>query len=240
VKLYAFETHFFVFKDFYHGDLRFMSLVQVCVLCGYGGGAMTRVQKSRGFCQTLLNVWQALHNVKMEVPSDLQSDEDDDETLLSATISMQSTKNNLSAGLADKSLKNNTASGNKLEQCNCGKPAKNAFSCKTCIRENSRIGSAAIGNAEHPLSASEDKKVEENWHSNNTITAFLKDAGAKQWAHMVCTLWMPGTRCLNMETMGVFDVSGVVSFRRKSVSALKIHDVALTLFLITHPDQSNC
>lgn len=216
---------------------------------------MTRVQKSRGFCQTLLNVWQALHNVKTEVPSDLQSDEDDDETLLSATISMQSTKNNLSGGLADKSLKHNTA-WNKIEKCNCGKPAKYGFSCKTCVRENSRIGSSAIGNAEHPSSASEEKKEEENWHSDNTITAFIKDTGAKQWAHMVCTLWMPGTRCLNMETMGVFDVSGVVSFRRKSVSALKNHDVkcsvqrvmvmvyehhatlALALFLITQPDQS--
>ena len=171
--------------------------------------------------------------MKTEVPSDLQSDEDDDETLLSATISMQSTKNHLSAGLADKSLKNNTASGNKLEQCSCcGKPTKCGFSCKTCIRENPRIGSTAIGNAEHPLSTSGDKKEEENWHSNNTITAFVKDAGAKQWAHMVCTLWMPGTRCLNMETMGVFDVSGVVSFRRKSVSALKIHDVKCSVIRV--------
>lgn len=42
----------------------------------------------------------------------------------------------------------------------------------------------------------------------NSITAGLFDSTVKQWVHMVCGLWTPGTRCPNVDTMSAFDVSG--------------------------------
>lgn len=55
---------------------------------------------------------------------------------------------------------------------------------------------------------------------NNTITAAVHDPTVPQWVHMVCGLWMPGTRCLNVSTMGIFDVSGAVLPRRKLVCSI--------------------
>lgn len=43
----------------------------------------------------------------------------------------------------------------------------------------------------------------------NSITAGVVDPTVKQWVHMVCGLWTPGTRCPNVDTMSAFDVSGV-------------------------------
>lgn len=42
----------------------------------------------------------------------------------------------------------------------------------------------------------------------NSITAGVLDSTVKQWVHMVCGLWTPGTRCPNVNTMSAFDVSG--------------------------------
>jgi hypothetical protein len=42
----------------------------------------------------------------------------------------------------------------------------------------------------------------------NSITAGFVDSDIKQWVHMVCGLWTPGTRCPNVDTMSSFDVSG--------------------------------
>ena len=42
----------------------------------------------------------------------------------------------------------------------------------------------------------------------NSVTAGFFDATVKQWVHMVCGLWTPGTRCPNVDTMSTFDVSG--------------------------------
>lgn len=43
---------------------------------------------------------------------------------------------------------------------------------------------------------------------HNSITAGAFDSTVKQWVHMVCGLWTPGTRCPNVDTMSAFDVSG--------------------------------
>lgn len=43
----------------------------------------------------------------------------------------------------------------------------------------------------------------------NSIIAGVLDSTVKQWVHMVCGLWTPGTRCPNVDTMSAFDVSGV-------------------------------
>lgn len=42
----------------------------------------------------------------------------------------------------------------------------------------------------------------------NSITLGSLDSTTKQWVHMVCALWTPGTRCPNVDTMSAFDVSG--------------------------------
>lgn len=47
-----------------------------------------------------------------------------------------------------------------------------------------------------------------NLKIHNTITAGILDSTVKQWVHMVCGLWTPGTRCPNVDTMSAFDVSG--------------------------------
>ncbi|XP_056694630.1 uncharacterized protein [Spinacia oleracea] len=44
---------------------------------------------------------------------------------------------------------------------------------------------------------------------HNSIISGLFDPTVKQWVHMVCGLWTPGTRCPNVDTMSAFDVSGV-------------------------------
>lgn len=43
---------------------------------------------------------------------------------------------------------------------------------------------------------------------HNSVTVGLLDSKTKQWVHMVCALWTPGTRCPNVDTMSAFDVSG--------------------------------
>lgn len=55
----------------------------------------------------------------------------------------------------------------------------------------------------------------------NSVTAGVLDSTVKQWVHMVCGLWTPGTRCPNVDTMSAFDVSGV-SYARENVVSLMI------------------
>ena len=58
-----------------------------------------------------------------------------------------------------------------------------------------------------------------NFKVHNSITAGVLDTSVKQWIHMVCGLWTPGTRCPNVDTMSAFDVSGVTRPRADVVSA---------------------
>jgi uncharacterized Zn finger protein (UPF0148 family) len=107
------------------------------------------------------------------------------------------------------------------ESCGCSKTAKDGSFCRTC--GSSKPDDCKISSS-HPVvhsfttESNTDQWPDDTWRSDNTVRAAAADPAAKQWAHMVCTLWMPGTRCLNMGTMGVFDVSGVSVARRKLVS----------------------
>lgn len=58
----------------------------------------------------------------------------------------------------------------------------------------------------------------DNLKVHNSITAGLHDSTVKQWVHMVCGLWTPGTRCPNVDTMSAFDVSGVSRPKENMVS----------------------
>ena len=53
---------------------------------------------------------------------------------------------------------------------------------------------------------------------DNSITAGFLDSTTKQWVHMVCGLWTPGTRCPNVDTMSAFDVSCAPRPRAEVVS----------------------
>lgn len=57
-----------------------------------------------------------------------------------------------------------------------------------------------------------------NLKVRNSITAGVLDSTIKQWVHMVCGLWTPGTRCPNVDTMSAFDVSGASHPRANMVS----------------------
>ncbi|KAF9614542.1 hypothetical protein IFM89_019205 [Coptis chinensis] len=54
----------------------------------------------------------------------------------------------------------------------------------------------------------------------NSVTAGIVDPTIKQWVHMVCGLWTPGTRCPNVDTMSAFDVSGVSHTPKNLVCSL--------------------
>ena len=52
---------------------------------------------------------------------------------------------------------------------------------------------------------------------HNSIISGLFDPTVKQWVHMVCGLWTPGTRCPNVDTMSAFDVSGLSHLKEHMV-----------------------
>ena len=188
--------------------------MQICVLCGYGGGAMTRVQKARPFCQALLQIWRDLKN---ENGRESHSG-DDDETLLSARNNFQLSKIRSAGGSTGTHAKKMETKVKECESCDCEEPRDGSSVCKVCRKDSPEPGSSGCHVARRAEKGVNANSGREDWRRNNTIRSMVKDAGAKQWAHMVCTLWMPGTRCLNMGTMGVFDVSGVTASRRKAVS----------------------
>jgi hypothetical protein len=189
--------------------------IQVCVLCGYGGGAMTRVQKARPFCLALLQIWRDLKN---ETGRELCSEDDDDETLLSATNNIQLSRMRSTGGPTGMHAKKMETKMRECESCDCQEPRDESSICKVCQKDSPEPGSSGGNVARRAEKGANASSGREDWRRINTVGSIVKDAGAKQWAHMVCTLWMPGTRCLNMGTMGVFDVSGVATSRRKAVS----------------------
>ncbi|TKY58109.1 Histone-lysine N-methyltransferase ATX1 [Spatholobus suberectus] len=149
------------------------SNIKACVLCGYGGGAMTRAIMSHTIVKSLLKVWNGekdgmhKHTTSCEVfekeidafPSSKSGLEVDEESVLKPKIVDTSTD-----------LVKVQISTNLLQ---------------------------------HNLTSVSNFKV------HNSITAGVLDPAVKQWIHMVCGLWTPGTRCPNVDTMSAFDVSGV-------------------------------
>lgn len=67
------------------------------------------------------------------------------------------------------------------------------------------------------LDVEQDSPCASNIKVHNSITVGVLDSTVKQWVHMVCGLWTPGTRCPNVETMSAFDVSGASSPRANVV-----------------------
>ncbi|GAV60562.1 SET domain-containing protein/PHD_2 domain-containing protein/zf-HC5HC2H_2 domain-containing protein [Cephalotus follicularis] len=125
----------------------------VCVLCGYGSGAMTRALRCRTIVKSLLRAW----NIETEGPADKEP---------SAVAEI------------------------KMDEQNNLDPAQSS----ACCGSNSKL--------------------------RNSITEGVLDSTVKQWVHMVCGLWTPGTRCPNVDTMSAFDVSGASHSRANVVCSM--------------------
>ncbi|XP_060673473.1 uncharacterized protein LOC107421144 isoform X3 [Ziziphus jujuba] len=146
-----------------------------CVLCGYGGGAMTRALQSRAIAKTFLRAW----NIETECRP---------KTILSSVKTLQ---NELS-GL------HSSVSGNEEGSSFCIQP------------ENIEPLASAACKMEmlYHLDVEQNSPLVSKLKVHNSITVGLLDSTTKQWVHMVCALWTPGTRCPNVDTMSAFDVSG--------------------------------
>lgn len=167
---------------------------------------MTCVQKTRGFVEGLLQAWR-----------DLESSSEGGHLESHAPVMGDSFATPV------RELKSKVGGNNSCEFCgNRKSKTKRGSFCKACKKVYTVNGiNSTIAQHDAPSSCNpHGKSSHDIWQLENTVTAAARDSAVKQWAHMVCTLWMPGTRCLNFETMGVFDVSGVTVSNRKVVSWL--------------------
>ncbi|XP_061376429.1 uncharacterized protein LOC133318449 isoform X2 [Gastrolobium bilobum] len=145
-----------------------------CVLCGYGGGAMTRAILSRTIVKSLLKAW----NIEKDgMPGHTNSHE----VYEKEVDAFHSSKSGLEADqrcvLRLENVDKSTTDLLKVEM--------------------------PTNHIQHTLYSGTYFKV------HNSVTAGVFDTTVKQWIHMVCGLWTPGTRCPNVDTMNAFDVSGV-------------------------------
>lgn len=156
------------------GDVDFLAVCfQVCVLCGYGEGAMTRAKKSGVLAKGLLQAWQ---------------DKKDAERL-NFTHCTSSTAVDI----------------DRLHSNSC-----------QCHGSNGQTNCKLHGVLKKDEGGTELLQEDCNAGRNSVIDG-INDPTVAQWVHVVCALWMPGTRCINVETMAAFDVSGVGSAPRKWV-----------------------
>ncbi|XP_020235631.1 uncharacterized protein LOC109815338 isoform X3 [Cajanus cajan] len=145
-----------------------------CVLCGYGGGAMTRAIMSHTIVKSLLKVWNG-----------------GEDGMPKHTTSDDVFKKEISAFPSSKA---------RLEV-----DQESVLKLKIVDTSATDLGKVQISTncIQHTLTSISNFKV------HNSITAGVLDPTVKQWIHMVCGLWTPGTRCPNVDTMSAFDVSGV-------------------------------
>ncbi|PIA45634.1 hypothetical protein AQUCO_01600095v1 [Aquilegia coerulea] len=146
----------------------------VCVLCGYEGGAMTQALKSQNIVKGLLEAWSIGSEIKAKKLYTISGTPKDDLILLETFGSEYE--------VHSKSLAISVAE----------EPP-----CAMLIRDSVDKTDVVQISDEKPLQV------------HNSITAGVIDLTIKQWVHMVCGLWTPGTRCPNVDTMSAFDVSGV-------------------------------
>ncbi|PSS11185.1 Histone-lysine N-methyltransferase [Actinidia chinensis var. chinensis] len=153
----------------------------VCVLCGYGGGAMTLALRSGNIVKSLLKAWNIIAE---SGPKDTICPSE----VLENGFSMLSS---LASGLESYSFRVIRPVSVELSASDWKMDLQKELDCV----KNSACSSS-------------------NLNMHNSITAGVTDSTIKQWVHMVCGLWTPGTRCPNVNTMSAFDVSG--AFRPKA------------------------
>ncbi|XAR69410.1 hypothetical protein NMG60_11000976 [Bertholletia excelsa] len=147
----------------------------VCVLCGYGGGAMTRALQSENIVKSLLKAW----NIIVEPGS---------KNTTFPSEALEDGFNMLSS--PDSKCENGSLSVIKHVPIQSSSVVVSTMDM--CKQLDSRKKSPCFSNLKF----------------HNSIAAGLLDSTVKQWVHMVCGLWTPGTRCPNVNTMSAFDVSG--------------------------------
>ncbi|XP_075643736.1 uncharacterized protein LOC142614956 isoform X3 [Castanea sativa] len=159
----------------------------VCVLCGYGGGAMTRALRSRTVVKSILKAWNCEADCRHK-------------NMISSAESLKNEQTALQS------------SGSGLDG--------NSYS----VLQPENIKSSAIAvrkmDSQKQLDVEQDSPCASNIKVHNSITVGVLDSTVKQWVHMVCGLWTPGTRCPNVETMSAFDVSGASSPRANVACSL--------------------
>ncbi|KAL5853168.1 hypothetical protein ACOSQ3_008286 [Xanthoceras sorbifolium] len=147
----------------------------VCVLCGYGGGAMTRALRTRMIVKSLLKAWNVESECRLK--NDVSSAEimEGDLNVLHSSGSIHEDRFH---DLRHFDIEPSTAAVWKVDL----QKQLNISQNSSCCVNNLRL--------------------------HNSITAGMLDSTVKQWVHMVCGLWTPGTRCPNVDTMSAFDVFG--------------------------------
>lgn len=201
----------------------------VCVLCGYAEGAMTRAKKSRVIARGLLLAWQgedakqksgglstSLKNSTQERPADCLHSGTSCLNLQSSLDAMQ--LSNVSAG---RTVGNNgrhewRAHANFLKDENAASHLRVNGTDANTLGTGEEMFSRRGGSSAH--AKLHIKRGESSVH--NSVTYAVNDPNVTQWVHVVCALWMPGTRCVNVGTMSAFDVSGVSSARRKMICSI--------------------
>ncbi|XP_031478705.1 uncharacterized protein LOC116249658 isoform X3 [Nymphaea colorata] len=162
----------------------------VCVLCGYQGGAMTRALKSQKIIRSLLQAWKVGKRLKPVTVVSL-SDVKDEVDMPNCT---------------------STAEGQGKRECSlneimkAGMKSLDAGKWMNLLHPSKNHGISSI--------------LSSNMLSRNGLVDSLLNSAVKQWVHMVCGLWMPGTRCPNVDTMSAFDVSGVACAKKNKVCSM--------------------
>ncbi|XP_020528001.1 uncharacterized protein LOC18442513 isoform X2 [Amborella trichopoda] len=165
----------------------------VCVLCGYSGGAMTRALRSRNIVKNLLQTWKIKKGRKSLDPFHLSDSKHDDLNGLSGKL-----------GGGPSRLE-------KMDSISAMKPGTLERVSRVMMKANTLDATSIMRNADILV---------DDFQVHNTITAAVLDPNVTQWLHMVCGLWMPGTRCPNVDTMSAFDVSGVSPPKRNTVCSI--------------------
>ncbi|KAA8525531.1 hypothetical protein F0562_007386 [Nyssa sinensis] len=161
-------------KAWYCRPCRTSSKNIVCVLCGYGGGAMTRALRSRNIVKSLLKAWKIVTESRPKnTISPCEALEDQ--------LRIMNSKSGLQNDLYPVFRHVHVESSSTVWKMDLQKQLDSVKNL-SCSSSNLKV--------------------------DNSITAGILDSTVKQWVHMVCGLWTPGTRCPNVDTMSAFDVSG--------------------------------
>ncbi|KAF0905733.1 hypothetical protein E2562_008807 [Oryza meyeriana var. granulata] len=145
----------------------------VCVLCGYGGGAMTRALKAQNILKSLLR----------GIATATRSDK--------YVYSSGNVNSECTSKLHGEYVRHDSFRG----------PISRSFNTISSIDMKEASIVSARGNI-----------ITKSWTSSRNST--LLGPRTRQWVHVVCGLWTPGTKCSNAITMSAFDISGASPAKR--------------------------
>lgn len=84
---------------------------------------------------------------------------------------------------------------------------------------------SSLGIKEASIGSARGDIISKSWTSNRNSS--LLGPRTRQWVHVVCGLWTPGTKCPNTITMSAFDISGASPAKRNTVSSLHAYSFEL-------------